>query len=97
MLSDEELLKRATAFDAGEVNGKTHVIDRVTIETRGGGTWAICWHGSCLTKKKEWVYEPMPSSRTAAFIKRTRFPSVHKAFAFFEEYKQEQEKARVKK
>lgn len=91
MLSDEELLKKATAFEAGEVNGKSRVIDRVTIEHRGGGTWAICNGGSCLTKKKEWVYEPMPSSRNAAFIKKTRFSSVHKAFAFFEDYKREQE------
>lgn len=35
--------------------------------------WAVRYMGRCLTSKGEWVFEPQPSSRTRAFLNRTRF------------------------
>lgn len=35
--------------------------------------WAIRFMGDRLTLKGEWIYEPMPSSRTKDFFKKTQF------------------------
>lgn len=43
------------------------------IEWRGAGAWAVTEGGCCLNNKGKWEYEPHPSSRSNAFIKRTRF------------------------
>lgn len=40
-------------------------------------------YGNVLTKRLAWEYEPMPSSRTEAFIKRTRFNSFKLAVRTF--------------
>lgn len=47
----------------------------LTIEWRGPGpdSWAVMHHAYCLSKGGKWDYEPLPSSRTDAFIKRHRF------------------------
>ena len=69
-------LKRATCF---EIN------DRISIDSRGNNTWAIVRDESSVMSKKlkDFVREPMPSSRTNAFIKDTRFASVDDAIAFW--------------
>jgi hypothetical protein len=38
-----------------------------------GDRYAVRRGGCCLTKRGDWIYEPMPSSRTQAFYKRCRF------------------------
>lgn len=46
----------------------------VSVEWRGGATWAVC-RGSyvwCETYG-DWEWEPSPSGRTAAFLGRTRY------------------------
>lgn len=35
--------------------------------------WAIRYMGDRLTVDGEWIYEPMPSSRTNKFYKKTQF------------------------
>jgi hypothetical protein len=45
----------------------------------GSYKWAIRSHGQVMTKTGKWEYEPMPSSRTDAFLKRARFDSVDEA------------------
>lgn len=42
--------------------------------------WAVCWHGRCINVSREWDYEPSPSNRTDAWIKRHRF-TLDKALA----------------
>lgn len=51
----------------------------VVVCWRGGSTWAIqlgdpspvqVW----CEKKKQWEWEPQPSSRSEAFMRRTRYP-----------------------
>lgn len=55
-----------------------------TIEARGDGRWAICSYGMVYSKQKDdFVYEPLPSSRTTAFMDDTRFDSVEDAAATY--------------
>jgi hypothetical protein len=44
--------------------------------------WAIVRNSMCFNRQGEWEYEPLPSSRTAPFFARTRFPSALDAFRF---------------
>lgn len=46
----------------------------VQVEHVGDGRWAVRWMGKCWTPRGGWEFEPIPSSRHAAFRKRTRFP-----------------------
>jgi hypothetical protein len=52
---------------------------RIYIEARGDDLWAVVESGCCLNKKGQWEYEPLPSNRTKAFLKRCRFTK-EKAF-----------------
>lgn len=36
--------------------------------------WAVRWKGWCLDCDGAWVHEPLPSSRDAEFLDRTRWP-----------------------
>jgi hypothetical protein len=53
-------------------------LDRVR-QSDGTDKWAIRTSSSCLNKSGEFVYEPMPSSRSDEFIKDTRFDSEQEA------------------
>lgn len=68
--------------------GKHGEVD-VSLERRiqGDGTelWAILEHGAALSKDGYWVYEPQPSSRTAAYFERTRFASAEEALQFWQD------------
>ncbi len=46
---------------------------RISMDYTGDGNWAIRFAHECLTKKGNWMYEQRPSSRTEAFLKKTRF------------------------
>jgi hypothetical protein len=48
-----------------------------------GVVYAIRQGGCCLNKKGEWEFEPIPSSRTDAFLKRCRWKDFEKAYAVF--------------
>lgn len=51
----------------------------VEVVDKGKG-WAVMWRGCCLSKKTgEWVYEPMPSSRTKKFFNEFRFSDFDEA------------------
>jgi hypothetical protein len=47
--------------------------DHIKVEWRGDDRWAVIEAGMCLTRSGTWEYEPMPSRRTEAFLKRCRF------------------------
>ena len=85
MISDEELLKRACSFDATPASLNEPSL-RWLVESRGKSGWAITKGAVCLNKSGEWEYEPMPSHRTDAFIKHTRWATPQEAFAFLEKY-----------
>lgn len=57
--------------------------DRIAIEARGYGHWAVTQGSFVLNKLGEWEYEPMPSGRSEEFIKRTRWNSAEAAFEAF--------------
>lgn len=46
-----------------------------------GEKFAVRRGRSCLNKKSEWEYEPLPSSRTDAFYRRCRFSKIEDAVA----------------
>lgn len=48
--------------------------------------WAVREMGAVLTRRGQWVYEPSPSSRSDAFIKRTRFATAQEAAEAAEKY-----------
>jgi hypothetical protein len=55
----------------------------VEVERRDGlaGTkWAVMDTGLCLNHKGHWEREPMPSSRTDAFLRRCRFDTFAEAW-----------------
>lgn len=47
--------------------------DRIRVEWRGDDKWAVVEAQMCLTQSGTWEYEPMPSNRSDAFLKRCRF------------------------
>ena len=62
----------------------------IVIETRGSDAWAVARLGMTLTRmgrgKFEWEYEPLPSSRTDAYIKRARYATPQAALAAVRKY-----------
>jgi hypothetical protein len=48
-----------------------------------GERWAVRRAGDCLTRDGTWEYEPMPSSRDAAFYARCRFDGLGQALATY--------------
>lgn len=86
-MTEQEMLERATRFEF-EVGPKGR--EAVTVEMRDNGRgphtgdgikrWAVCYRGMCLrVSGKGWDWEPMPSSRTDAWLKRHRFTDVQAA------------------
>lgn len=69
-LSIEELVAMATEFE-----WPYYVDDhyRVTISKRGDDQWAVLDGDMCWTRNGEWVHEPLPSSRSEAFLKQARY------------------------
>lgn len=60
--------------------------ESIYVEWRGrrSGQGPIQWAvtngaGDCLNKRGHWEHEPQPSSRTDAFLRRTRWESFHDA------------------
>ncbi|HUS92188.1 MAG TPA: hypothetical protein VM695_10085 [Phycisphaerae bacterium] len=57
--------------------------DDVTLhrlgQIEGPDLYAVRNRGWCLARNGEWEWEPIPSSRDEAFMKRCRFPSFEAA------------------
>lgn len=45
----------------------------VTVEWRSEGLWAVKWGPYCLSIRGKWDHEPIPSSRTNAWLAAHRF------------------------
>jgi hypothetical protein len=86
----------ATAYHVAGVTSPFNSESTITIEATGGlyrdGTpmaitanWAIRLQGMTLNKKGDWEWEPMPSSRTDAYLKRSRWHSSRAAIDFLKE------------
>jgi hypothetical protein len=88
-MTDQEWLDLAIEFDVGMPpvingyfmtpdvpDGGYHEHDRIVMRYNAETKlrkWAVLRGSRCLTKKGNWLYESMPSHRSGAFIKRTRF------------------------
>ena len=62
-----------------------HPFDRMTVERRaqrdGTMRWVVMRAGDVLSKDGEWLYEPIPSSRTDDHMRQTRFASLAEAWS----------------
>jgi hypothetical protein len=70
-LSFSDLATRASSFVVAEDGTQT-----VRIERRGGlkdDVWAITRGREVMNARGGWEFEPQPSSRSQAFLARTRF------------------------
>jgi hypothetical protein len=94
---DKVFGKAAEIFD-GLLKSHELVADRykisnapgVTVQDRGHGHWAVVDAGYVLNKEGQWEYEPMSSSRTEEFIRRTRYLSAEQALQAFKMRKKKQ-------
>ena len=97
------LLNQAIEFDAGnpiefdgliiEADDKIQLRDHYRIIWKGECGWAIIMYGDmCMSlskSKKDFVFEPLPSSQDDTFIKDVRFTTVEEALFFLDEWKKE--------
>lgn len=84
-----ELEVRSYYLDRGDIpNSKLETtLDRVN-QRDGTDMWTIRKGGFCLNKKGEWEFEPLPSSRTAAWLERCRYPSAEVALIYWGIYEE---------
>lgn len=75
---------RKCDLDSSSLNLNPVTIDMCVSPFYEGTRWAVRRGSQCLNVKGEWVYEPMPSSRTDLFYKQCRFPSREAAEAMAE-------------
>lgn len=78
----EDLKVCVYQLDEGEMGVIDVRLERVG-QREDDDLWAIRDKGFCLNKLGEWEYEPQPSSRSAAFIRRCRWKSADDALAFW--------------
>lgn len=62
----DEIAVVATRYQVGTL--------QVELRDSEKGLWAVTYAGSTINKDGEWEYEPLPSSRSEAYMSRTRFP-----------------------
>lgn len=78
---DRGLLGRATEF---EFSRGAHSSDDVRIvrapQRDGSVLWKVMRMGEVLTTDGSWEWEPQPSSRTDAYLARTRFATLRAAW-----------------
>jgi hypothetical protein len=78
----DELLGMAVKFLVQRAQvAAAHVYVEAREQRDGSNVWAVTSFGDVLNKQGEWEYEPMPSSRTDAFLRRTRWEDRDKAIA----------------
>lgn len=87
-LDPDELLAHAREFVFLLIPDETNPVERerhaVVVAWRGPGAWAITdrYGHQLLNRHGQWEHEPLPSERTQAFQRRTRFArdeAVHRA------------------
>lgn len=75
--TDTEVFVRPTRYEVTAWPGPIDAVNRshyvLQVEWRGDGKWCVTDGFGCYRADGQHEYEPNPSSRGAAFIKRTRF------------------------
>lgn len=64
----------AYTYQVGGDEGAKRSAGRISVEHRGGDSWAVVDGCMCATRDLEWIFEPSPSNREDDFVARTRFP-----------------------
>jgi len=78
-LPNDVLSLPVVAYDAG---GEVRI--EVAKQRDGTTLWVVRRgpSGSCLARDGQWEYEPLPSSRDAAFLARCRYSNAQEALDF---------------
>lgn len=96
-MNDEQMLSMATEFavtphdpyGGPDVRIAFRGLNIFGVRVKGvpkaGQLWCVSYSGCVLNRKGAWEYEPMPSSRSYAFMARTRY-SRDDAFAAWQQY-----------
>lgn len=87
MITDAEMLSKATAFDILPYDRNRRGLRRLWVEMRPRpdepATWAIMEEGRfCLNHNGDWEYEPLASNRSDEFLERCRWPTAREAIEF---------------
>lgn len=62
------------------INGMDRISKEIRVVYRGKGKWAVVQDELCMSVDGEWLYEPIPSSRTNEWLVRHRFNSAELAY-----------------
>lgn len=77
-MSEIDVFTRPTRYEVTAWPGPVDAVNRshyvLHVEWRGGDNWCVTDTFGCYRADGRREYEPIPSSRNEAFIKRTRFP-----------------------
>jgi hypothetical protein len=83
-MNQNEWLERATKFDLGTcIFYKRPIVIEARDQTDDSRKWVLKMHEWVLGKDGEFHREPLPSSRTAEFIMKTRFDSYDECHSFW--------------
>lgn len=74
---------RVNVYQLDEFEGIETTLERVGRRPNEPDRWAIREFSHCLNKAGKWEYEPSPSERDEAFLKRCRWDSAEEALAFW--------------
>lgn len=68
-----EMAERAARFSWPLHRKNEEVNVELAVQRDGSRLWAIRYRGDVWTREGEWEWEPMPSGRDDAFLKRARW------------------------
>lgn len=69
------------AYAISDGNADPEIRIQRARQVDGPDRWKVTKGRDCLSKRGDWVYEPLPSSRTDTFLKRCRFDDASEAIA----------------
>ncbi len=70
----ERILATASTFTVKQDDARGDVRVEAARQIDGSTLWAVRLRGYCLSRSGEWAFEPIPSSRDAAFLAEHRWP-----------------------
>lgn len=94
ILSDAEWLDMALEFGLPVEGARSGEYIIKTMRQRDSSVKYVVQNWSSVLSKKthDWVYQPMPSSRTEKFLEKTRFDTRDEAYTAFLKWKAKYEK-----
>lgn len=84
-MSTERISIAGRAFEVrsvvlkGDARYGNEILLESCVQRDGAVRWAIRERGFCLSQDGQWVYEPLPSSRSETFLEECRFSTAARA------------------